>query len=1553
MKKLIFAVMAVMLVLTAAVGAAQFEKTAQYTDGMFSDVQNGAWYKDYVQSAYELTFMNGTGEGKFSPDGNVTLAQAVTVASRVNAIYNGKTAPANSTSGAWYDNYVAYCLENGIVLEGEYDNYTRNATRAEVALIFARALPASYYNAINDVKRVPDMPKTNKGASELLMLYNAGVVMGNDEYGTFNPTSDIKRSEMSAIIGRAALPETRLKKTLTVADYDDAFYLIDEYNGVYQQAAVDVYDTAWFYENRNLSKVISNNHTTFSDVSTEFPVTVWRDLDDVSEGLLTVESKMTFNSADNDGVYIAITDDEKNDLFRYEAKDGKFLLNGVDTGLNPGRNLMNFRLDMNLDENTSKLYMDGKFIGDFKINDVTAGRFYAGTTKEAASASFSISRLDIYSNYLVNDKFVTCGIGSSPEYWDITGDFALAEIGGQAYKERLSMNVSAKAGSKHVAKKTFPKISGNIIYETYVLMPTLTDGATVSLNAGNESISSMTIKNDAIYTASGKKLRHHVNNIWQCLRIETNTVKQTTTYKINGKTVGTFANDSNATYADNITITFAPDKDATLSFDDVEVYLTHEYDDYVPVPVPQVSDKYEVMLNICSLWRQGYHRGWQAVSAYEDKETYLGFYDEGNPEVSDWEIKFMVEHGIEIQHYCVYGIAEDTQEPIKKTNMNDALHDGFFNAKYSDMMRFTFMWENSGMHVTSLENFKKYVWPYWVDYYFTDPRFFVFENKPVMTIWNLNKFEEAFGGVAGANEARKFMEEDIKKYGFDGMIILFADSHSQEEATFKKMKALGGDGGYAYHWQQDGIYADKAMKRLENNASFGTHVIPTASVGFNNIGWAVGRKDLASLDEHKKQLEYIRDEYLPRFANEEKWKQQLVLISTWNEYGEGTYVMPAGVHGFGYLDNVRNVLVGEADMTPYNVKPTENQKARLGHMYTGARTTLANTDYIKDDASNQIPQKVVKELELAKWSKNFGYSEFSNDGKVIVTVPNASDSGIYNVPSEKAIEVDASEVEYILIRAKADADSDAEVFFCTSSEPGDSQKRSFAFKIEKSDEFKDYYIKTTGSSTWKGNITKLRLDLSKTQVPVSVERIAFMTMAEEQKPYTIYVDGVKYTPNKSAKFENDEVYVVAEPYFGFFSLHNIYYEWSRFTGKLYMLARSGVEIEMNVGSDIALVDGKETKLAKKFELYDGLPLMPYFWLLENAKIDNYTVEGKDINVSFIDKKYNEILAARKPNQWEFNIPGDAENWTPGDTTQLVGEDGIMYLSAIARDNMKQSYDPMLTMSNLEIPTANVKTITVRMKVDLPEGVDETTSSIYFTTAADKTLNEAKTSKIKITREEGKEFKDYTFDFFSNIGWTGTVIKLRFDFISGGGDAQVDYIRCNYQEGTEDKPLTSFEIVNGDAEGNRYGFFSPNCDLTVVKDTENPDNKVYNLKSKSKGKSWSYLRHTVLYTPGATYKVSFDVRVLDTIDGNKDGETFISVNAVYREDGKESTDHPVGHLVIKPSDGWQKFETEFTVSENSTKRAEDLFSVFVDPTNELAWNWQIDNVVVEEIKPEKK
>ena len=52
------------------------------------------------------------------------------------------------------------------------------------------------------------------------MLYNAGVVLG-DADGNFNPSSDVKRSEVAAIINRVALPESRVKGTVDAVWEED------------------------------------------------------------------------------------------------------------------------------------------------------------------------------------------------------------------------------------------------------------------------------------------------------------------------------------------------------------------------------------------------------------------------------------------------------------------------------------------------------------------------------------------------------------------------------------------------------------------------------------------------------------------------------------------------------------------------------------------------------------------------------------------------------------------------------------------------------------------------------------------------------------------------------------------------------------------------------------------------------------------------------------------------------------------------------------------------------------------------------------------------------------------------------------------------------------------------------------------------------------------------------------------------------------------------------------------------------------------------------------
>ena len=390
MKKFLVMLMAAVL-LTVGANAA-FEKVNTY-DNNFSDVTDSNWFAENVKSAYELGFMNGKSEGKFDPNGNVTVAEGITMAARVHAIYNGNEIKAEEAPAAgeakeirfdfdtmdnhrlnhavgdveggvlvmqpdapnaggnfdlgvfmedisidasvyktlkvrmkrdaleninerravieiffgseenpvlgdagnflyerlsdesvlddwneytfdltkaagwkgnivqvrfdptndngkyyidyivfsepvakaaepkkdpkWYDMYVDYAAANKIITKTTFGNYTKNISRADLCTLFAAALPAEYFNAINDIKGIPDVDKKAKYAKDLLMLYNAGVVLGSDG-GKFNPDSDIKRSEVAAIINRVALPEARVKGTVDCVWEEDAPVVVPE-----------------------------------------------------------------------------------------------------------------------------------------------------------------------------------------------------------------------------------------------------------------------------------------------------------------------------------------------------------------------------------------------------------------------------------------------------------------------------------------------------------------------------------------------------------------------------------------------------------------------------------------------------------------------------------------------------------------------------------------------------------------------------------------------------------------------------------------------------------------------------------------------------------------------------------------------------------------------------------------------------------------------------------------------------------------------------------------------------------------------------------------------------------------------------------------------------------------------------------------------------------------------------------------------------------------------------------------------------------------------------
>ena len=190
-----------------------FKTVNSYTAGMFGDVVRNSWYEPNTARAYELGLMKGTGDAAFSPTKNITIAEVVTMAARIHSIY--QTGTADFTQGSpWYQVYVDYVIENGIIRANSYSNYNALATRADCAAILGASVPESELQAINNITAIPDVTQDSDWGKAVYRLYNAGVLTGTDEYGTFAPANKITRAEVATIATR--IVDASLRKSYSI-----------------------------------------------------------------------------------------------------------------------------------------------------------------------------------------------------------------------------------------------------------------------------------------------------------------------------------------------------------------------------------------------------------------------------------------------------------------------------------------------------------------------------------------------------------------------------------------------------------------------------------------------------------------------------------------------------------------------------------------------------------------------------------------------------------------------------------------------------------------------------------------------------------------------------------------------------------------------------------------------------------------------------------------------------------------------------------------------------------------------------------------------------------------------------------------------------------------------------------------------------------------------------------------------------------------------------------------------------------------------------------------
>lgn len=205
--------------LAAGKGLSNFQKSAAYTTGTFTDVPADTWYAENVKTAYEMDLMKGTSSAAFSPDGNITVGSTIALACRLHSIYS--TGTANFVQGEpWYQVYVDYAVKNGIISQGQFTDYNAAATRRQFAAILARSLPAEALEAKNTVDdgMIPDVAAGSDNYNDIYLLYRAGILTGSDSKGTFQPETTITRSSVAAIVSRMANPALRQNISLTYVD---------------------------------------------------------------------------------------------------------------------------------------------------------------------------------------------------------------------------------------------------------------------------------------------------------------------------------------------------------------------------------------------------------------------------------------------------------------------------------------------------------------------------------------------------------------------------------------------------------------------------------------------------------------------------------------------------------------------------------------------------------------------------------------------------------------------------------------------------------------------------------------------------------------------------------------------------------------------------------------------------------------------------------------------------------------------------------------------------------------------------------------------------------------------------------------------------------------------------------------------------------------------------------------------------------------------------------------------------------------------------------------
>lgn len=480
--------------------------------------------------------------------------------------------------------------------------------------------------------------------------------------------------------------------------------------------------------------------------------------------------------------------------------------------------------------------------------------------------------------------------------------------------------------------------------------------------------------------------------------------------------------------------------------------------DYVPQPKP-VHGPFEVGVYYFPGWNTASR--WQPIQRFPERRPVLGWYREGEPEIADWHIKWAVEHGITFFIYDWYWSRGGRQ-------LEHALHDGYFNARYRSLLKFCLLWANHnapGSH--SLDDCLD-VTRFWIANYFHRPEHLTVDGKPLMVIFAPQRLYEDLGAktVPAVLDA---MRAECVRAGLKGLYLVacVADAAQAREAA-----AAGFDGVTGYTWPHLGVPAGEFRAPfatlLEGYRRNWQHILDTSGIpllppvcgGWDSRPWH-GENNFIRYDRTPELFrQHLRDARLLLESRPgEARLRKLLIIEAWNEWGEGAYIEPHREFGFGYLDAIREALTG-AGGEHSDVAPIDLGRAPLEVASVGASQTV--WEFNESDHG---------------WNGLMNVSALRRTNGALAFRTTAGDPALASPPlTVRAAEFRSVRFRLRLTAGEGKAATDHGQIYWSTEQIPESAATGANFDVLADGQWHEHEVDLAKNPRWRGRITRLRFD---------------------------------------------------------------------------------------------------------------------------------------------------------------------------------------------------------------------------------------------------------------------------------------------------------------------------------------------------------------------------------------------------------------------------------------------------------------------------------------------